>query len=142
MLRYVAGGAVVIGAVILFLDPFRRRTVRDRLAARGRRGAEVAAPNPRGSGTSGLGGTQSLSGGSPAGNDADLADRVRGEVLRDPRMPRDGIEITAAAGVVTLRGEVDGWDHLRDVESRVRRVSGVVGLENLLHLANAPGSAG
>ncbi len=142
MLRYVAGGAVMTGAAMFFLDPFRRRTVHERLAALVRRGGEVAVPKPRGAGTGGRGGTQSLWVGPPAGNDADLADRVPSEVLRDPRIPRDGIEITATAGVVPLRGEVDGWDDLRDVESRVRCVPGVVGPEKLLHLANAPGSAG
>ena len=129
MLRSLAVAGAFIAAAMLFLYPSREvararlRGLVDRVPRRG----QAARSSDRAS---------------AAQDDAALAQRVRQEVRRDPRVPHDAIDVSAQAGVVTLRGEVDAWEDLGDVESRVRSIPGVARVENLLRLAQAPGSAG
>ncbi len=131
MVRMLAVAFAVIGAAIFFLSP-SARAGRSRVSALLGRIRRMPA---RGAATSAQGALAT-------DGDATLAERVRDEVRRDPRVSPDDIQVSAQSGVVTLRGEVDGWADLSDVESRVRRVAGVVRVENLLHLADPRGSAG
>lgn len=74
----------------------------------------------------------------PAPNDETLTQRVRSQVLRDPALHHHRININTEQGVVVLRGEVDRPEQIRQMEQAVRRVPGVLGVENLLHLPHTP----
>jgi osmotically-inducible protein OsmY len=69
-------------------------------------------------------------------DDATLVDRVESIVFRDRDIPKGQININAEKGVVFLRGEVDRPELLEELESRVRKVRGVRGVENRLHVPN------
>lgn len=45
-------------------------------------------------------------------------------------------------GVISIRGMVVHLEKIREAEERVRRVPGVVGVENLLHLPGTPARRG
>jgi osmotically-inducible protein OsmY len=70
-------------------------------------------------------------------NDATLAAKVESEVFRDAEMPKGQVDVNAENGVVVLRGEVERPELIEELERRVRKVQGVMEVENLLHL---PGS--
>jgi BON domain-containing protein len=70
-------------------------------------------------------------------DDATLLDRVRSELFRDRELPKGDINLSAADGVVELRGQVEPA-LIEDIGTRVAAVEGVVRVENLLH---APGAA-
>lgn len=67
-------------------------------------------------------------------DDATLVDRVESIVFRGRDIPKGQININAEKGVVFLRGEVDRPELLEELEARVRKVRGVRGVENRLHL--------
>jgi osmotically-inducible protein OsmY len=140
-LAAAAGGI----AVAYFLDPQngrrRRHVVRDKAvsltkhgARRGRRlvthvssdahGYVARARHARGSG-------DEL-------DDRTLVDKVESIVFRDRDVPKGQINVNAENGVVFLRGQVDRSELVDTLEARVRRVPGVRGVENLLHLPGSP----
>jgi len=65
-------------------------------------------------------------------DDATLVDRVESQLFRDADVPKGGINVDAADGVVTLRGEVDA-PMIEEIAVRVAAVEGVTRVENLLH---------
>jgi osmotically-inducible protein OsmY len=67
-----------------------------------------------------------------------LVDRVESIVFRDPRFPKGQISINAEQGEVFLRGQVARPELIQDLEEAVRKVPGVRGVENLLHLPGTP----
>jgi BON domain len=69
----------------------------------------------------------------PPADDRTLVDRVRSEVLGNRRFGRLSVNLDAVDGVVTLRGQLDDPDVIRDVEAAVGKVTGVRRVENLLH---------
>jgi hypothetical protein len=69
----------------------------------------------------------------PPADDRALVDRVRSEVFDRRHFGRCSVNIDAVDGVVTLRGQLDDRDAIRDIEAAVGRVAGVRGVENLLH---------
>jgi osmotically-inducible protein OsmY len=66
-------------------------------------------------------------------DDRTLVDRVRTEVFGRRRFGRLSVNIDAVDGVVSLRGQLDDQDAIRDLEAAVGNVVGVHGVENLLH---------
>jgi hypothetical protein len=74
----------------------------------------------------------------PELDDATLAHKVESILFRDRDVPKGQININAENGVVYLRGEVEQPELMRHLEERTRKVSGVRGVENLLH---TPGSS-
>jgi len=61
----------------------------------------------------------------------DLADEISAELSYDPSIVGgDGIDVSAAEGVVTLEGEVDSLAQRWAVERAVRRVAGVTDVNN------------
>lgn len=66
-------------------------------------------------------------------DDRTLVDRVRSEVFGRRRFGRFSVNIDAVEGVVTLRGQLDDQDAIRDLEAAVGKVAGVRRVENLLH---------
>jgi len=74
----------------------------------------------------------------PDPNDPTLVQKVESEIFRDPDIPKGQININAENGVVVLRGQLENPDQIRRVEESVRAIPGVEGVENLLHLPDAP----
>jgi osmotically-inducible protein OsmY len=72
-------------------------------------------------------------------DDSTLVDKVESIVFRQRDVPKGQVNINAENGVVFLRGEVDRAELVDALETRVRKVRGVKGVENLLHTpGNAP----
>lgn len=71
-------------------------------------------------------------------DDVTLAHRVESIVFRDHRFPKGRISINAEQSRVFLRGELDRPELIEDLAEAVRRVPGVQGVENLLHLPGTP----
>jgi hypothetical protein len=70
--------------------------------------------------------------------DAALVSRVESEVFGDPDFPKGSVSINAEDGIVVLRGQVEQPEQVRRLEKAVRRIDGVLGVENLLHLPGTP----
>jgi BON domain len=71
-------------------------------------------------------------------DDVTLARKVETEIFREADAPKGQVDVNAVNGVVYLRGEVEKPEMIRDLEEAARKVSGVKGVENLLH---TPGPA-
>jgi osmotically-inducible protein OsmY len=71
-------------------------------------------------------------------DDATLVDKIESIVFRDRGIPKGQININAENGVVFLRGQVDRRELVEELEARVRKVRGVRGVENRLHLPGGP----
>ncbi len=65
-------------------------------------------------------------------DDVTLARKVETEIFRDADAPKGQVDVNAANGVVTLRGEVESPDLIEALEKSTRKVTGVRGVENLL----------
>jgi osmotically-inducible protein OsmY len=71
-------------------------------------------------------------------DDGTLKARVESTLFRDPEVPKGDININVEHGVVVLRGEVRRPEQIRDLESAVEEIPGVLAVENLLHLPGTP----
>ena len=144
--RWPAFAAAGIGAIAaFFLDPVsgkRRRSVtKDWVGARFREVGSRTARLGRGMGARAEGyrermahaGQESL-----PENDATLAHKVESEVFQGLDIPPGQININAENGVVFLRGAVSRPSQIIEIEKRVWEVTGVRGVENLLHLEGTP----
>lgn len=145
MLGYLIAGAAGLAAMYL-LDPDRgrrrRAMLRDRTAGTARRISTVGERTQRkvASDLYGVGQKVSHPGMTqedPA-NDATLAQKVMTELFRDPDVPKGSINVNAENGVIQLRGQVERPELILEVEGRVRRIPGVLEVENLLHLPGTP----
>jgi osmotically-inducible protein OsmY len=67
-----------------------------------------------------------------------LARKVETEIFREPDVPKGQIDVNAADGVVSLRGEVESAEMIDQLVERTRNVQGVQGVENLLHVPGTP----
>lgn len=74
-------------------------------------------------------------------NDATLAQKVMTELFRDDDVPKGSINVNAENGVIQLRGTVERPEIVLEIEGRVRRVPGVLDVDNLLHLPGTPAKA-
>jgi osmotically-inducible protein OsmY len=70
----------------------------------------------------------------PQPDDVTLARKVESEIFRSPDVPKGQINVNVEDGVVYLRGELEQPDLIRDLEAEARKVQGVRGVENLLHV--------
>jgi osmotically-inducible protein OsmY len=70
-------------------------------------------------------------------DDVTLARKVESEVLRDADALKGTVAVSAQHGVVELRGEVSDPEELKALGAAAAKVSGVKGVNNLLH---TPGS--
>ncbi|MGH2379253.1 MAG: BON domain-containing protein [Candidatus Limnocylindria bacterium] len=145
MLGYLLAGAAGLVAMY-FLDPDRgrrrRALVRDRAAGTVRRASAAGERVQRrvASDAYGVGRKMSHAGTAEEEppNDATLAQKVMTELFRDPAIPKGSININAENGVVQLRGQVGRPEEILEIEGRARRVTGVLDVENLLHLPGTP----
>ena len=63
---------------------------------------------------------------------------MKSEVLGDPEVPKDKINIDVSDGIVALRGEVEDRAMMQSLDAKVRAVTGVREVQNLLHLPGEP----
>ena len=71
-------------------------------------------------------------------DDATLAHKVESEIFRDSDAPKGSVSVNAEGGVIQLRGEIDRPELIEELVEKTRRVQGVRGVENLLHLPGTP----
>jgi osmotically-inducible protein OsmY len=71
-------------------------------------------------------------------DDETLCQRVESQLFRDRHIPKGSLNISCEHGMVILRGELDSIGDISRIEERVRRVSGVRGVQNLLHPSGTP----
>jgi hypothetical protein len=138
-------GASVGAATTYFADPQsgrrRRSLARDRGLAFVRRTSRRAEQAGRGVAADAYGVTEKLQHPAEAPKDFDdvtLARKVETEIFREPDVPKGQINVNAADGVVSLRGEVDSAEMIDQLVERTRKVDGVQGVENLLHVPGTP----
>lgn len=77
-------------------------------------------------------------GGRTPANDQDLVQHVRTNVLGRERWQPFTVNVDAADGHVTLRGQLDSVDAINELERQVADLSGVKSVENLLHMPGEP----
>ncbi len=63
-----------------------------------------------------------------------LKDKVQSEVFAGDKYPKGKINVNVENGVVVLRGELDEAGKIAELEQDVRTVTGVVDVQNLVHL--------
>jgi osmotically-inducible protein OsmY len=145
MKRFLSGG--ILGGLVAFLfDPEggrrRRAVARDRTGAFFRGLGRQSARTARGVSSSAYGVKQKVTHRGeeekPQPNDATLARKVESEIFRDPEVPKGKIDVNAENGVVFLRGEADRPELIEDLEAQVKKIPGVQGVQNLLHLPGEP----
>ena len=144
MRRLFLGGALA-AAASFFFDPQngrrRRALARDRLAGFFRRTVRRAEHSGRGVASEAYGVAKGLQHRreepKEQPNDATLARKVESEIFRDPDVPKGQISVNAEKGVVFLRGEVDRPELIEALVEQTRKVQGVQGVENLLHVPGA-----
>jgi hyperosmotically inducible periplasmic protein len=139
--------AGAIGAALAyFLDPDngkrRRNMARDRTMAFFRRLGRRSERMGRGVTAEAYGLSQKVTHlkeeEKPQPDDVTLARKVETEIFRDRDVPKGQINVNAEQGVVVLRGEVERPEMIKDLEEKTRAVQGVLDVENLLHLPDAP----
>jgi hypothetical protein len=144
--RSTLRGALFGAAAMYFLDPARGRSRRaygrDRTLGLGRRGVRRAKHFARGVNARIYGWSRRLrhigATPRPVPDDAELAHKVQTQIFRDPTVPKGQIAVNAEHGVVFLRGEVDSFRLIEDLERATRQVRGVADVHNLLHLPGEP----
>lgn len=62
--------------------------------------------------------------------DTEIASAVRNALEWDALVPNELIQSTVSDGLVTLEGQVDYWRERTDAERAIRRLAGVVGVDN------------
>jgi osmotically-inducible protein OsmY len=145
-MRKLISLAALAAAATYFFDPQngkrRRNMARDRTAAlfrrlgrRGERAGRAVAAEATGLAAK----AQHLQEEEkPQPDDVTLARKVESELFRDEDVPKGRININAENGKIVIRGEVDRPELISELEERVRKVQGVQGVENLLHVPGTP----
>jgi osmotically-inducible protein OsmY len=143
---FVLGAAVGAGGYF-FLDPQhgkrRQNTARDKALKYARMGSQEAARRAEYAVGAAKGAVQEQvpgGGEKPAKslNDAALARKVETEIFRPQDVPKGKVSVNVEDGVVYLRGEVDQQDMIDRLGEEARKVEGVQGVKNLLHVPGAP----
>lgn len=136
MLKYLALGAGGVAAAYFF-DPEMGRTRRAKVAdqiggllRRGKEGAERRAEYEAGR-MEGM--KHKAIPEAPPENDQVLAHKVESEVLGRWGHLKGRINVNACEGVVELRGTADSEDEIASLEQDVRKVTGVIDVNNYLH---------
>ena len=144
MKRLSAFWAGIGAGLMYFFDPKegnrRRKQVVDRTGGLFRKGVRSGEQAGKAVGSQAHGVTQKVKHRKEEEKDFDdttLKGKVETEIFRDAEAPKGQVDVNVVDGVVFLRGEVEGEDLIRDLEKATKKVSGVKGVENLLH---TPGS--
>lgn len=136
-------GAGAVGAAFAYIfDPDRGRSRRakakDMIAGRARRTARATGRKTRYIAGRIQGARHRMTGEMDAAqmefppDDMTLVDRIKSKALGTWDQSR--IVINSVSGIVELRGEVDTPEDMERLEKAVRRVPGVIGVENMLHI--------
>jgi osmotically-inducible protein OsmY len=134
------------GAAAYFLDPGqgkrRRHLAQDRVAGffrrrarRSERAARTAASYAEGLRERAKAAVREER---PPGDDMTLKHKIETELFRAPDAPKGSVNVDVVDGVVTLRGEVERPEQVRDLESKARGIAGTRDVENLLHTPGSP----
>lgn len=67
-----------------------------------------------------------------------LLDRVESELFAHPGVPHGRLSFEAEGNVIVLRGQLDSESAIWEVEQSVRRIPGVTGIKNLMHVTGTP----
>lgn len=67
------------------------------------------------------------------GDDRTLAHKVETVLFRPADAPKGHVNIDAVDGIVTLRGQVERVEQIRELEDKARAINGVRDVQNLLH---------
>lgn len=136
----------VLGTAIAayFLDPERgrrrRHTTRDRVMGYVRREARKSERAVRHGSSYAHGmvarAEHAVRGEQPPGDDRTLAHKVETILFRPADAPKGHVNIDAVDGVVTLRGQVDRVEQIREMEDKARAINGVREVQNLLHTSD------
>jgi osmotically-inducible protein OsmY len=70
----------------------------------------------------------------PQPDDVTLTRKVESKIFRGAGVPKGQINVNVEDGVVYLRGELKKRDLIEDLGAQARKVQGVLGVENLLHV--------
>ena len=74
-------------------------------------------------------------------DDATLADRVRSEIFRDADAPKGAVSVDVQGGVAYLRGEIADQAWIDRLGTAARKIQGIPGVKNLLHVPGTPAPA-
>jgi hypothetical protein len=67
-----------------------------------------------------------------------LLDRVESELFEDRSIPHGRFNLEVEGTTVILRGQLDSWMDITRIEAAVRKIPGVGGVRNLLHVPGTP----
>ena len=144
-MRKVTGLAAVSAAAMYFFDPQegrrRRAMAKDRTAGLFRGVWRKTERAGRGVSAEAYGVTKKVTHRKEKEKDLDdvtLARKVESEIFRDDDAPKGQVDVNAVNGVVYLRGEVERAELIDDLVKAAKKVSGVKGVENLLHTPGSP----
>jgi osmotically-inducible protein OsmY len=134
------------GAAAYFLDPDegkrRRNLAQDRVAAFFRQRARGTERAKRAAGSFAAGlrerAKATVRKERAPGDDVTLKHKIETELFREPDAPKGSVNIDVAEGVVTLRGQVDRPEQVRDLEAKARSIAGTRDVQNLLHTPDSP----
>ena len=138
--------AAIGAALTYFLDPNngrrRRAMARDRILAFFRRTGQRGEQLARGAAAEAYGVTQKVTHmkeePKPSPDDVTLTRKVETEIFRDADVPKGQINVNVEEGKVVLRGEAPNAEMIDELVAKARKVQGVQGVENLLHLPGEP----
>jgi gas vesicle protein len=140
---FVKGAALGAAAAYLF-DPDsgdgRRARLRDQAGALVRQGRERADGLSRHTGSVIDGKLHELGAADldRTMDDATVADRIRSEVFGRSDLEADGVVVNVENGKAQLRGAAPSAETIEHIVDRTRAVTGVLDVENLMHLPDAP----
>jgi hypothetical protein len=140
------GSGLASAMAMYLLDPERgrrrRHMLRDQMMARMRRMGRAMVGMWRGAAAETYGVSHRIIHLVPRetdiADDETLRQRVESQLFRDRHVPKGHLNISCEHGMVTLRGELDDPTEIARVEERVRRIPGVRGVQNLLHMQGTP----
>ena len=138
----VAGATLIGFGLAYFLDPRsgakRRNELLDKLTSKARRGAEGTAGAARAAGAQVGAAAQKAASAvrddGPPPNDATLKHKVQSDVIGPAEIPTGQISVDVSEGIVALRGQVSDRETMQDLDARIRKLTGVRDVQNLLHL--------
>jgi osmotically-inducible protein OsmY len=142
-------GAAAGAAAAHFLDPDagrrRRNELRDRTAAKARKGAgqaksgaDYAAGKAKGAVSTAVPSADRIE----DVDDVTLARKVETEIFRDAAAPKGDVSVDVQDGVVNLRGMVADEQWIDRLAEAAKKVDGVKGVNNLLHRPGTPAPSG
>jgi osmotically-inducible protein OsmY len=131
-------GAAVGAALVYFFDQERGRKRRKEAIKRTAKAFRQAGRRGRGAVSQAQGlkqkATHLKEQEKPQPDDVTLARKVESEIFRSAEVPKGQVNVNVEDGVVYLRGELEQPDLIKDLEAQARKVQGVLGVENLLHV--------